>query len=269
MTPLPVWSDFFQEIPDRLVPLFAVDEPVWHALNNLKSFIRESIRPNLPDAVEIGVPLEKPLVILPDGWLDEGFEIICDDTVSRMQVWSEGEMIPEAAVLCAGSVFMDSRIEIASGTIVEPGALLKGPAIIGKDTEIRQGAYLREDCLVCSGCVVGHATEAKHSIMLTGAKAGHFAYIGDSILGSQVNLGAGTKLANLKFGPGSVKIRIGKGEICDTMRRKIGAILGDRVQTGCNSVTNPGVFLRPDSMVLPNTTVKPGIYRARAIIRSG
>ena len=119
--------------------------------------------------------------------------------------------------------------------------------MIGSDTEIRQGAYIRGDCLVGKGCVVGHTTEIKGSIMMDGAKAGHFAYIGDSILGNDVNLGAGTKLANLKMMAGSIVVTADKKRY-DTGRRKLGAILGDRTETGCNSVTSPGTLMGPDKL---------------------
>ncbi|RUM90525.1 MAG: hypothetical protein DSZ23_01945 [Thermodesulfatator sp.] len=262
------WSVFFNDIPQRMAGLFSGDEAVWTVLDNLKTFLRDTIKPNLPDNISPGVPVETPIALLPGGWLNDGFETVCnDDTKGKIQVWIEGEKVPEATVICAGAVFVDFRVEVGQGVIIEPGALLKGPVIIGDNTEIRQGAYIREDCLVGSGCVIGHTTEIKHSVFLNGAKAGHFAYVGDSILGNQVNLGAGTKLANLRFGPGSVRIKLDNGQSLDTKRRKLGAILGDNVQTGCNSVMNPGVLLGQGSMICPNTTVSPGLYKPRTILR--
>lgn len=261
------WPAFFNGVPERLAPFFLNDEPVWKALDRLKTFLRDTIKPNLPECIRMGIPIENPVVLLPGGWINDGFDLVCNDgTKGRIQIWIKGERVPEAALICAGSIFVDSRVEIGAGVIIEPGALLKGPVIIGNNSNVRQAAYIREDCLIGSGCVVGHATEVKHSIFLDGAKAGHFAYIGDSILGNQVNLGAGTKLANLRFGPGSIRIKTGSGESLDTGRRKIGAVLGDQVQTGCNSVTNPGVFLGQRSLISPNSTVRPGLYRARTII---
>ena len=262
-----VWTEYFNQIPPGMQALFHNDEPVWRVLDRLQSFIKDKIKPNLPDSIRLGLPVENPIALLPGGWLEDGFETVCnDDTKGKIQVWIEGEAVPEAAIICAGAVFVDDRVEIESGVIIEPGALLKGPVIIGRNTEIRQGAYLRGNCLIGADCVVGHTTEMKHSIFMDGAKAGHFAYIGDSILGNGVNLGAGTKLANLKFGPGSVRIKTAEGAVLDTGRRKIGAILGDRVQTGCNSVTNPGVLLGQASLVCPNSTVRAGLYKARTII---
>jgi NDP-sugar pyrophosphorylase family protein len=106
----------------------------------------------------------------------------------------------------------------------------------------------------------------KMSVMLNDAKAGHFAYIGDSILGNSTNLGAGSKLANLKITPNTVKILV-EGERIDTGLRKFGAIIGDQVEIGCNAVTNPGTLLGKRCMVLPVTSVPSGYHRPHSLIR--
>ena len=90
-------------------------------------------------------------------------------------------------------------IRIGSGTILEPTAIIKGPAIIGKNNDIRQGAYMRGNVMVGDHCVIGHCTEIKNSILMNHVEAGHFNYVGDSILGSYVNMGAGSRLANVQF----------------------------------------------------------------------
>jgi NDP-sugar pyrophosphorylase family protein len=156
-------------------------------------------------------------------------------------------------------------IQIGRGTVVEPGALIHGPVIIGCNCEIRQGAYIRGQALVGDGCVVGHTTEMKNSVMLDGAKAGHFAYIGDSILGRDVNLGAGTKLANLKINGSAVTVRH-EGRVHDTGLRKFGAILGDGVELGCNSVSSPGTIVGPQTLVYPIAAVA-GVIPARSIVK--
>jgi NDP-sugar pyrophosphorylase family protein len=144
--------------------------------------------------------------------------------------------------------------------------MIKSPAIIGDMTEVRQGAYLRGYCIAGKRCVLGHTTEIKHSIFLNDAKAGHFAYVGDSILGNNVNLGAGTKLANLKFLPGNITVFF-QGEQIDTSRRKLGAILGDGCQTGCNSVTSPGTLMAKGAILMPNATARGGYRKEKVIIR--
>jgi NDP-sugar pyrophosphorylase family protein len=177
----------------------------------------------------------------------------------------KGEILENAAVIMPGAFLFNERIIIGPGTIVEPGALIRGPVIIGSHSEIRQGAYIRGECVVGSRCVVGHTTEMKGSILLDGAKAAHFAYVGDSILGRDVNLGAGTKLANLKMVSGSITVRMDQ-QGCDTGRRKLGAILGDHTETGCNSVTSPGTLMGPFSIVYPGISVPGGYYPAGTVI---
>jgi NDP-sugar pyrophosphorylase family protein len=169
-----------------------------------------------------------------------------------------------ASLIMAGAIFLGNRIAIGKGTLVEGGATIKAPAIIGDHTEVRQGAYLRGYCLIGNRCVVGHTTEVKHSVFLDDAKAGHFAYLGDSIIGNHANLGAGTKCANLRFIPGNVQVSY-EGELYSTGRRKFGAIIGDEAQTGCNSVTSPGTILARSCFLMPNTTAPSGFLSERRI----
>ncbi len=144
-------------------------------------------------------------------------------------------------------------ISIGEGTVVEPTAYIKGPCVIGKNCTIRHGAYIRGDFIAGDNCVIGHATEIKHSIFLNKAQAAHFAYVGDSILGNKVNLGAGTKCANLKLNGSNVFVKFENQKI-DTGLRKFGAILGDEAQLGCNCVTNPGTLMEKFSQCYPCTT---------------
>ena len=154
---------------------------------------------------------------------------------------------------------MDS-IFIEEGAVIEPYSLLCGPLFISKGATVRHGAYLRGNCFLSDGSIVGHTTECKNALFLNQAKAAHFNYIGDSILGYDVNLGAGTKLANLKFDHSQIKIRT-RHETILTGIKKFGAILGNRAQTGCNSVTNPGTIFLPDTFLLPNKTALGIIFK--------
>ena len=175
-------------------------------------------------------------------------------------------LLEGASVIMAGAVLLGKKIALGNGVLIESGAMIKSPAIIGDMSEVRQGAYLRGYCLAGKRCVLGHTTEIKNSILLNDAKAGHFAYLGDSILGNDVNLGAGTKLANLKFLPGNVNI-FHQGRQIDTSRRKLGAIIGDKGQCGCNSVTSPGTLMAKMAILMPNATAKGGYHPEKAIIR--
>lgn len=179
----------------------------------------------------------------------------------------------------AGEVSDTARLHgdgiiIEPGVVVEDGAVIHGPAIIGAGSQVRQGAYIRGQVLVGRNCVLGHATEVKHSIFLNGAKAPHFNYVGDSILGADVNLGAGTRLSNL--GIMSARGEDGKrpsihislaGRRVDTGLSKMGAILGDRVETGCNAVTNPGCLVGPGALIYPNVSLGAGFTPGQCIIK--
>jgi NDP-sugar pyrophosphorylase family protein len=144
-------------------------------------------------------------------------------------------------------------VHIVDGSLIGPGAHIEGPSYIAG--EVRHGAYVRSHSWICRGAVVGHATEVKHSLLLPGAKAPHFNYVGDSILGRDVNLGAGCKLSNLRNDGREIRIHnLG----IDTGLRKFGAILGEGVQIGCNAVCNPGTVLGQGCNVWPNVTVSGG-----------
>ena len=143
-----------------------------------------------------------------------------------------------------------SMISIGKGTVIEPGAFIQGPCVIGRDCQIRQGAYIRGNVVIGDGCVVGHDTEVKHSILLNGAHASHFNYVGDSILGSGVNLGAGAKCANFRLDRAAVSVVVGNERIATGMR-KLGAIIGDGAQLGCNCVTDPGTLLGRNVVCYP------------------
>lgn len=157
-------------------------------------------------------------------------------------------------------------ISIGKGSVVEAGAYIKGPCLIGNHCQIRQGAYIRGHLITEDKCVIGHATEVKNAIFFYGAQAGHFAYVGDSILGRHVNLGAGTKCANLRFDNQEVTIFLGNKKE-STGLRKLGAIIGDHAQTGCNSVTNPGTLMGKNSALGPCATTR-GFVPKNYVVKS-
>ena len=158
------------------------------------------------------------------------------------------------------------RIVIGRGTRVAPGAMLEGPLFIGEDVDIRTGAYLRAGVWIGDGCTIGANTEIKRSILLPGAKAPHLNYVGDSILGASVNLGAGTVLSNFRHDGGEVTIKTAGGPLA-TGRRKLGAILGDGVNTGCNCVLHPGVIVGRRTDIYPLVQLRSGIYDADTVVK--
>jgi len=256
-------QDFF-DLKDFDYPeIFSTDQAVWTALDRLQDYLATFFQKPWPLSNITG-QIDKALVIYQEE-VRSDLEIKTTGSNRSIQVYRKGELLEGATVILPGAFLSNDKIIIGPGTIVEPGAFIKGPAIIGSHSEIRQGAYIRGDCLVGNGCVVGHTTEMKGSIILDGAKASHFAYVGDSILGKDVNLGAGTKLANLKMIAGSITVTVDKKRY-DTGRRKLGAILGDHTETGCNSVTSPGTLMGPSSVVYSGVTVPGGYYPSRSIV---
>lgn len=249
--------------------LFSPTEPVWHALQSLKSYMDGYQYAETPLAqLSDGTPLAESIVLhRGKRYRASECSIEYGDACKGTLVITKSEnRLNGASLIMAGTILIGKRIALGNGSLIEGGATIKEPAIIGDCTEIRQGAYLRGYCLVGDRCVVGHTTEVKHSIFLNDAKAGHFAYLGDSILGNNANLGAGTKCANLKFISGNIKI-LYKSKWYDTGLRKFGAILGDKTQTGCNSVTNPGTIIGTGGMLMPNTTAPSGYHGDKKIIR--
>lgn len=164
-----------------------------------------------------------------------------------------GEVHPTAVL--EGEVF------VAEGAKVGPHALLKGPVWLAEGAEVGHGAYLRDGAVLGPNAKVGHASEVKHALLLEGAKAPHFNYVGDAVIGRNVNLGAGVKLANLKAIGRAVKV----GDM-DTGLRKFSAALGDDVSIGCNAVLTPGTLVGPRTTVY-NGAMLRGVYPADTVVK--
>lgn len=152
---------------------------------------------------------------------------------------------------------------ISNGATVAKSALIEAPTVICKNTEIRHNAYIRGGVLVGEGCVIGNSTELKNCIIFDNAQVPHFNYVGDSILGYRSHLGAGAIISNLKSDKSNVTLKL-DGERKDTGLRKFGAMVGDFVEVGCNSVLNPGTVIGRNSNVYPTSCVR-GIVPANSI----
>ena len=159
----------------------------------------------------------------------------------------------------AGDVDADATlhgdVRVEAGAVVEPGVVVEGPAHIGADCHIGPNAYIRGATSLGPGVRVGHGVEVKNSVVMAGSAIPHLTYLGDSVLGRNVNLGAGTTVANLRHDGESVQLTV-KGERVDTGRRKFGVVCGDDVKTGVNCSLNPGVTLGTGVTVEPGETVR-------------
>lgn len=157
------------------------------------------------------------------------------------------------------------NVWIAKTARVFDSAYINGPAIIGPNTEVRQCAFIRGSALVGAGCVVGNSTELKNVILFDSVQVPHYNYVGDSILGYKSHMGAGSITSNVKSDKTLVVISA-DGDRIETGLKKIGAMLGDRVEVGCNSVLNPGTVVGKDSTVYPLSMVR-GFIPARSIYK--
>ena len=149
---------------------------------------------------------------------------------------------------------------------VAPTAYIGAPAIIGAETEVRHCAYIRGGALVGSGCVVGNSTELKNVILFDGVQVPHFNYVGDSILGFMAHMGAGAITSNVKSDKSEVTVAGDK--LYHTRMGKVGAMLGDFVEVGCNSVLNPGTVIGKGTTVYPLSSVR-GVIAADSIYKGG
>ena len=158
------------------------------------------------------------------------------------------------------------NIWIARSAKVAPTASITGPAIIGKEAEIRQCAFIRGNAIVGEGAVVGNSTELKNVVLFNKVQVPHYNYVGDSILGYRAHMGAGSITSNVKSDKTLVVVK-GKETKIETGLKKFGAMLGDQVEVGCNSVLNPGTVIGPRSNIYPLSSVR-GVIPADHIFKA-
>ena len=163
-----------------------------------------------------------------------------------------------------GYTLMSENVLVGENVKIYPTATVEGPAVIGKDCEIRPGAFIRGSVVVGSGSVIGNSSELKNCILLDRVQIPHYNYVGDSILGYKAHTGAGTICSNLKTDGRPVVVH---GEVdYETGLRKLGAILGDNADVGCNSVLNPGTVIGRGTAVYPMTRLR-GVYPENSIVK--
>lgn len=183
------------------------------------------------------------------------------------------EVIPEIYdyILRLGAMLPKERFDhhapnvwIARSASVAPTAALNGPLIVDEGAEIRHCAYIRGAVIVGKDAVVGNSTELKNCVLFDGAQAPHFNYVGDAVLGCGAHMGAGAVTSNVRSDKKNVVIHAESD--FSTGLRKLGAMLGDRAEIGCNSVLNPGTIIGRDSIVYPTSCVR-GVVEERHIYK--
>jgi len=167
----------------------------------------------------------------------------------KEMILSLGENLGEEYTEVSPQVWVHRTAKVA------PSAYLGAPCIIGPDTEVRHCAFIRGSALVGAGCVVGNSAELKNVILFDGVQTPHYNYVGDSILGYKAHMGAGSITSNVKGDKSPVTVRMGDEAIA-TGLKKVGAMLGDHAEIGCNSVLNPGTVIGRDAQVYPLSSVR-------------
>ena len=163
------------------------------------------------------------------------------------------------------NVMLRGDVIIGKGSIIKSGTYIEGPVIIGENCEIGPNSYIRPYSSIGDGCRIGNSSEVKASVIMNGAKIPHFNYVGDSVIGERCNLGAGTKIANLRLDEKNIKVNL-KGEYVDTGRKKLGVIMGDDVHTGINASIFPGTIIGSNARIGPGAHVSGNILSQSVIM---
>jgi NDP-sugar pyrophosphorylase family protein len=165
-----------------------------------------------------------------------------------------------------GAPFIGERVAIGSGTVIENGATVLGPAWIGNNCRIRSGCYIRENVIVGNGVVLGNSCEFKNCVVFDDAQIPHFSYVGDSILGYKAHVAAGVILSNVRLDRQEISVRYHETKIA-TGLRKFGAIVGDKAEIGCNAVISPGSIIGRSSLIYPLTHFS-GVLEENTILQN-
>lgn len=164
-----------------------------------------------------------------------------------------------------GYTLLCDGVLVGENVKIYPTATIEGPTVIGSGTEIRPGAFIRGGVITGENCVIGNSSELKNCILLNKVQIPHYNYVGDSILGNKAHTGAGTICSNLKSDGKNIIVH---GDIdYPTNLRKVGGILADGADVGCNSVINPGTVIGKNTSVYPLTSLR-GVYPANCIVKS-
>ena len=158
---------------------------------------------------------------------------------------------------------IEGPVYIHPSVQLPPFGSITGPAYIGEGCELRPGVFIRGNVIAGANCVLGNSCEFKNCLLLDGVQVPHFSYVGDSVLGNKAHLGAGAICSNLRLDQSQVLVQQPDGTRCDSGLRKLGALIGDHAEVGCNAVLNPGVVLGRRALVMPSMAFRGYLDAAR------
>jgi NDP-sugar pyrophosphorylase family protein len=188
------------------------------------------------------------------------------EVLLRISDYLRDNLRPQQLGQVHAQAVIEGDVFIGAGTVIEAGALVHGPVWIGRNCRVGHGATLRGNVIVGDDCVVGQAAELKNAVLFNGCDVPHFNYVGDSVLGYHVHLGAGVMLSNYRLIRGNVNVRVGDRKI-DSGLAKFGALIGDQTEIGCNAVLNPGTIIGRDCVLYPNVTFT-GVLPAKRLVKN-
>lgn len=162
----------------------------------------------------------------------------------------EGIEFPKLPFISNG-VYIGEKVYIHPSVRLPAYACIEGPAYIDEGTQIRPGAYIRQNVIIGKNCVIGNSCEYKNCMLIENVQTAHFNYVGDSILGTGSHMGAGSILANLRLDEGLIRLKGPDNQKVETSLRKLGSLVGDGSQIGCNAVLQPGSILGKKSYIMP------------------
>lgn len=239
--------------------IYVFEREIFDAIKKCTPSIRGETE--LTDAINILAGKKKVKIVRSEGyWNDIGtpWDILDAnrDFLKDMKGEIQGEI--EENVQIKGSV------SVGKGTVIKSGTYIEGPVVIGENCSIGPNSYLRPYTVIGNNCHIGNSSEIKASMIMDGSKIPHFNYVGDSVIGENCNLGAGTKVANLRLDEKNIKVDL-KGIYVDTGRRKLGVIMGDDVHTGINVSIYPGTMIGKGVRIGPGAQVH-GKIKSHSVI---
>ncbi len=242
--------------PSRFINagLMIIPEEIFTILEKLEESDRGEIE--LTDGINKLIQAGRPFGFyeIDDYWIDTGYpwDLLAANALGLKQIRRDSKILPVAGVTIEGPV------EISDSAVLRPGTFIQGPVVIDEDAVVGPNSFIRSGTYIGKNVRIGNAVEIKNSIILDGTTIGHLSYVGDSIIGSRCNFGAGTKVANLKLDDRSISMQI-QGNRVDSGERKLGTIMGDNVKTGINVSIMPGISIGENSRIGAHTLISTNI----------